>query len=197
MPIEPSLTSWAYTVVFAATGAASIVAAIGRRGPLTRLMFGLHVLMSAGMIGMAWSAPVPSAPAIAVYAAATLLLVVLWARSIGPRGRPIADHPSWMIGFHAAMMAAMVWMSLPGGHAVHDPAGGGAMDHGSSMPDVPLAIGLALTVAMIAGTGMSAVEAALCSVRRPPNWRVHVADDALTGLMGLGMTAMMLGMVLA
>lgn len=198
-----ALTAWAYTVVFAATGAVALVLALRRPGALPRLLQGLHVLMSAGMIGMAWSLPVPAAVAIPVYGAATILLVALWARSIGPRGRSIADHPSWMLAVHAAMMAAMVWMSLPGGHD----AAGSTMDgmtmsghdggHAASTPGLSLAIGLLLTVAVIAGTVLGAAEAVLCSIRRPPRWQAHIRDDAVAALMGGGMSVMMLTMVLA
>ncbi len=186
--------SWATTVVFATTGATSLVLLVIRRGGVfPRVLQGLHALMSVGMIGMAWALPVPPAVGIAVYGIATLLLAALWLRSAGPRGRPIADHPTWMLAVHAAMMAAMVWMSLPGGHGT---AHGGGHDHGMGMPDVQLAIGLALTVGVLAGTVLSVAEAVLCAIRTPPRWRAHVLDDAVAALMGAGMSAMMLSVVL-
>lgn len=62
--MSPSF-AWILSVGFAVLGTISLIAALRARAAADRISYGLHVLMSVGMIAMSWawgmSIPVPSA----------------------------------------------------------------------------------------------------------------------------------------
>lgn len=133
---DPAL-AWTVTVWFAATGAVSVIALLRSRSWPDVGSYLAHVLMSVSMAIMpwSWSMAVPAILQIVVFSAAALWYVGLAVFRprvhAGPEGGGHHSGPL-LLGYHAVMMAAMVWMSalmtlMMGGST----AGGGMHMHGS------------------------------------------------------------------
>ena len=114
--MDPSF-AWILSVGFAVLGAVSLIAALRARGTADRISYGLHVLMSAGMVAMpwAWGMSIPVPLSVAVFTAASLWYAyqALFrpASAAGP-GDGHVHHGPVLLWYHAAMMAAMVWMAV-------------------------------------------------------------------------------------
>ncbi len=108
---------WLTTVWFAVLGTAALVASLRSRTWLGRLSYGIHVLMCLAMAVMPWPAlDVPAIGSILVFSAAALwYLGLALFRPSGSAGLGAGHHGSaLLLGYHAVMMAAMVWMAALG-----------------------------------------------------------------------------------
>ncbi|WP_020498173.1 DUF5134 domain-containing protein [Sciscionella marina] len=140
--IESMLLRILLTILFAGTGLWCLHAAV-RRFPRVRpsvadrVSWIAHVLMSAGMIAMAWpwGMSLPMNPQLALFA-----LVALWFLGLAVRGhRPCVGHGNLRRlphVHHAVMMGAMVWMiaSMPMAMGGGGSSGG---HHHMAMPGMP------------------------------------------------------------
>ncbi|TXK18968.1 DUF5134 domain-containing protein [Homoserinibacter sp. GY 40078] len=178
--------AWVFTVIFGATGVYSVVLTIIDRRLIERVMHGLHILMSLAMIAMAWALSVPTLPQVLVFSIGALYCAAIWVRSLLRGGTGIAEHPPWMLGYHALMMLAMVWMVAPGTAGQH-----------VTLPAALAATGALGAAGLYAGVAVAVADAAVCLVRRPPRTALHVSDDVSTAAMGIGMGAMTLAMAFA
>jgi hypothetical protein len=105
---------WLLSALFMGTGLWYLVALAGSlssgpRGRADAVGAAAHLLMSAAMVAMFWSwgARIPTIVQVTVFTAATAWFVgQVLLRDIG-----LASH-RWHSWYHAAMMAAMVWMAV-------------------------------------------------------------------------------------
>lgn len=155
--VSDPVFAWALTVCFATVGVVWLVALTGAQRRIDRGSFFAHVLMSASMAIMpwAWSMAVPALLQIVVFTVAALwyagLLVLRHAGAhTGHHDGPV------FLGYHAAMMTAMVWMSaLMALMAGGDPAGpASAHAHGMSMPGMNMPGMPTTTPGLDAATGL-------------------------------------------
>lgn len=143
---DPAL-AWTFTVWFTATGVVSLVALVRSRTWSDRGSYFAHVLMSLSMAIMpwAWSTAAPPLLQILVFTIAALWYVGL--AVFRPRthaGPEAGGHHSGplLLAYHAAMMAAMVWMSALMTMMMGGSTGDGMPDHGGmSMPGMDMAGG--------------------------------------------------------
>ncbi|UAJ81732.1 DUF5134 domain-containing protein (plasmid) [Leifsonia sp. ZF2019] len=112
---DPAL-AWTFTAWFTVTGAVALVALVRSRSRADRGSYLAHVLMSLSMAIMpwAWSTAVPPLLQIVVFTVAAVWYAGL--AVFRPRvhaGPETGGHHSGplLLSYHAAMMAAMVWMS--------------------------------------------------------------------------------------
>lgn len=135
---DPAL-AWTFTAWFTVTGAVALVALLRSRTWADCGSYLAHVLMSVSMAIMpwSWSAAVTPLLQIVVFTVAAVWYVGLAVfRPHVHAGPEAAGHHSGplLLAYHAAMMAAMVWMSalmtlMMGGSA----SGSGMHMHGGDM----------------------------------------------------------------
>lgn len=194
--------AWVLSVGFAVLGTISLIAALRARVAADRVSYGLHVLMSVGMIAMpwAWGMSIPVSLSVAVFTAASLWYafqaVFRPASAAGP-GDGHAHHGPILLWYHAVMMAAMVWMAVLmsimvelSGTGVDPPAamaGMTGMTGGASMAGMsastPMAVNISLpawsvavTVAFVLQFAAAALWYLVRLVRAPAsNPRLHPA----------------------
>ncbi len=114
--IASPLLGWTFTVLFAATGVVTLVGAIRSRTWTDRGSYAAHVLMSIAMAIMpwSWSMAVPAIVQIVVFTAAALWYVALLLFAVDAHPGPDTVHHhggGMLVGYHAVMMAGMVWMA--------------------------------------------------------------------------------------
>ena len=213
--VEELLLRWVLTVGFAGTGCWFLVRGLRRAGVADRISSLAHVVMSAGMIAMAWpwgmSLPVP-AQVVAFGAAALWFCVMLLDLTPAEccEGRSAHAH-------HALMMGAMVWMlvTMPdmpsgsgggGGHHHHGNAASGALAPGTAEPGPS---GLVFAVGLLAGAyfvlaSLSWISSALKYARgyaedqtgdAAGQLRERALDAACHAVMSLGAGTMLLTML--
>jgi hypothetical protein len=102
--------TWLVTVWFGVLGAVAVVATVRSAGWIARVSSGAHVLMCLAMAAMPWpwAMRAPAVIPVLLFSAA-----VLWFAGLAVF-RPDATHHAGVpvLAYHAAMMAAMVWMAL-------------------------------------------------------------------------------------
>lgn len=127
---------WIVTVLFIAGAAASVYAVVvGHRTPRIVVGQGLHVVMAAAMVVMAWpqGAGLPTLAPMVFF-----LLATAWFVAVA-----VIDPDHWASSiYHAVMMLAMAWMYavmngriLPG--QAHSESSGGHHHHGAGATDMP------------------------------------------------------------
>ncbi|WEG08654.1 DUF5134 domain-containing protein [Microbacterium horticulturae] len=145
MVSDPTL-AWALTVYFTATGVCSVAGLISSRRAVDRGSYLAHLLMSVSMAIMpwTWSMAVPTVLQVVVFTLAALWFVALM---VFPAhgGAGSGHHGPLALGYHAAMMISMAWMSalmtitMPGGTADHSHEAGempGMAMPGMAMPNM-------------------------------------------------------------
>jgi hypothetical protein len=188
---------WIVTLAFLATGAFCLYRFV-RQGPAVhRVCDALHVLMSAGMVAMAWPGAMNFArvPQVLLFAAAAAWFVGMLV--LGGEGH--AAHGRLSLGHHALMMGGMAWMvlmmplvmtgmvmSASGEHAGMS-MGGMAMSGNAPLHVVIVAVVLA-AVLLVAGIGWLAQ--AIGTGRGDGTLRLRTAGLAVDGVMSLGMALM-------
>ncbi|MFD4366993.1 DUF5134 domain-containing protein [Rhodococcus sp. NPDC058521] len=150
--IADSSLRWICTLLFVFAAAYCVYRITVVRRATVRIDHGFHLAMCAAMIAMAWpwGLGVPLVPQGVFFAAATVWFAVAAARTRAARGHSTVDehvHGLAMGGYHAFMMAAMVWMIavmagwLPGAPA-HDHAAEPSMEgmagHGGHVPGMDM-----------------------------------------------------------
>ncbi len=162
-----TVLSWVLIGLFGATGLYYATRAVLRWGTratvATVLDDVLHLLMSAAMIAMEGSAPVPTSASVIAFAAATAWFAGRAVRATRTCGRHGHDgHPVAALWYHAGMMASMAWMAIAmtamTAHQVTGPT--------PSTPDSAGTAGMA-GMPMPAGTGDPAHPAATSWVVLP------------------------------
>lgn len=113
---DPAL-AWTFTILFVATGLVSLVALLRSHAWSDRGSYLAHVVMSAAMAIMpwSWSMSIPALVQVVVFTIAALWYVGLAVLRPRTHAGPEASRHHSSAGFlsyHAAMMAAMAWMSV-------------------------------------------------------------------------------------
>lgn len=209
--VEEPLLRWLLTIGFAATGCWFLVRGARRAGAVERISAFAHVVMSAGMVAMAWpwGMSLPVAAQVVVFGGAALwfcaMLLGLLPSDCG-EGRFAHTH-------HALMMAAMVWMlvtmpDMPAGsgggghHHHHGSAASNALAHG---PAESGPSGLVFAVGLLAGAyfvlaSLRWISSALESARgfsagseagSAVGLREHALDSACHAVMSIGAGVML------
>jgi hypothetical protein len=202
---------WTLSLVFAVTAGYYVYRPAARRvgGWKAALDDALHVLMSVAMVAMVWpwGMAVPVMLYIVTFTAAMLWFVaraLFTTSTLNPIGHHDSCGQAW---YHAAMMAAMIWMGLamsvamtgvPSGKATTGAAaaqmpgmdmGAGPASAGAPSPP-PLWIYVP-SVALAIGFGVAAVWFVVAQLR---DRRVSALSGAASGLMAAGMAFALLGM---
>ncbi|MFD6062461.1 DUF5134 domain-containing protein [Rhodococcus wratislaviensis] len=147
MIADPALR-WLTTALFVFAGGYCAYRLSRPGDTVPRIGHGLHVVMCGAMIAMAWpqTVDVPAVPQAVFFAAATVWFLAV----AGTGGHPVCDgheHGRLSCGYHALMMAAMVWMVavmagwLPGGAAHTHGSGDAAGMAGMDMPGMDMGHG--------------------------------------------------------
>ncbi|MGH1525358.1 DUF5134 domain-containing protein [Leifsonia sp. L25] len=160
MIAEPAL-AWTFSAWFAGTGVIFLVALVHSRTWPDRGSYSAHVLMSLSMAIMpwTWSTSVPPLLQIVVFTVAALWYVGL--AVFRPRTHAGPEAGSHHVGplllaYHAAMMAAMVWMSALMTMTMGGSTGGMRDSGGMAMP------------------GMEMSRDSMAGLWRQPGWVVTV-----------------------
>jgi hypothetical protein len=197
--ITESGLRWIVTLAFVATGVFCLYRLV-RQGPAVhRVCDVLHVLMSAGMVAMAWPGAMNFArvPQVLLFAAAAAWFVGMLV--LGGEGH--AAHGRLSLGHYALMMGGMAWMVLVmplamTGMVMSAPAsgehagmsmGGPAMSGNAPLHVVVVAVVFA-AVFLVAGVGWLA--RAIDTGRGDGTLRLRTAGLAVDGVMSLGMAVM-------
>lgn len=216
MILDPVL-AWALTTCFAATGAVSLAALLRSRAWADRGSYLAHLLMSVSMAIMPWpwAMAIPPLLQVLVFTSAALwyagLAVLLPRTHAGPEGLDHHGRAGYLV-YHAAMMAAMVWMAvlmtlLMGGSTSGDDAHMSGMDMGGMDASAGGIAGLwqqppwavAVTIAFVAMFATAAARFVVDLVRAPATSPVAaplspVSQTLLNLVMALGMGASLLVM---
>lgn len=108
--------SWTLTVVFALTAAYCVLRVIAGRSWIDRIHNGAHAAMSVVMLAMPWEwyTGIPTALQIVFFAVAASWYICLALFRTRARMADDTGHHQhrWFLWYHAAMMAAMVWMAV-------------------------------------------------------------------------------------
>lgn len=194
------IIQWAFTIVFALLTVDSLIRTIHHmRHVVLAVSHGLHVVMSADMIAMAWPwwDHIPWLPQVLFFGLATVWFLVLWALSLKNTAiTTTLGHPPSHQFMHALMMAAMAWMvavMVPDDSA--GPQAGGHSHHEFS----PLyaITGSALTASLLLAGVFTALTTATTVRRHHYSWGKRATEEASTSSMNFGMAGMcllMLGM---
>ncbi|MBB4684144.1 DUF5134 domain-containing protein [Amycolatopsis jiangsuensis] len=194
---------WILTLLFAAAAAFCLYRCARRTRFSGRVSEGLHALMCAGMVTMAWPATMDFArlPQIVLFTAAAVWFAV----TTGGHGWFARTH-------HTLMMAGMAWMvfamplamaGMTGMTGMTGPMTGGehaGMDMGSGMtmtghaPGHVVVVAVALTVFFVAA-GLVWLSRAIDRARGEQRPGRRTAGLATEGVMSLGMAVMTLTMV--
>ncbi|GAA3524784.1 DUF5134 domain-containing protein [Amycolatopsis ultiminotia] len=190
---------WILTLVFAASAVFCLYRCVYRPRFTGRVSEGLHALMCAGMVTMAWPATMSFArtPQIVLFTAAAVWFAVT------ARG-----HGWFAAAHHTLMMAAMAWMvfAMPlamAGMTMTAPMTGpehAGMDMGSGMTmtghaPVPVAaVAVALTVLFLVA-GLVWLARAIDRARGEQRPGKHTWGLAMEGAMSLGMAVMTVALV--
>lgn len=191
---------WIVTAVFVVIGGFCVYRCV-RHGPAAhRVADVLHVLMSAGMVAMAWPAGMTFArvPQLLLFTAAAAWFVGMLVLGRADRGEH-RTHSRGSLGHHALMMAGMAWMVLAmpstmpgmtmpatGEHAGH--TGGATTMAGNSPPHVVF-IAVVLAVVFL-GAGIAWLARAIDAGRGEGTLRLRTVGLAVDGVMSLGMALM-------
>lgn len=209
--VEELLLRWLVTVGFAGTGCWFLVRGVRGASVADRISAVAHVVMSAGMIAMAWpwGMSLPVAAQVVVFSAAALWFCALllgWMPSECREGRHAHAH-------HALMMGAMVWMLVTMPDMPVGSGGGGHHHHGNAASDVlaqgpaePGPSGFVFAIGLLAGTyfvlaSSGWISSALESARgfadaadadRAVSWlRDRALDATCHGVMSIGAGTML------
>lgn len=175
--IANPVLQWVFTAAFLAVAAhcaAGVVRSAARPRPGSgRAAAGhlLHLVMSLDMAAMVWPwwAQIPLAPQLVTFSLAAAWFAVPALRTALVRRREVHRPVAAQSLINATMMLAMVWMVAVMGGAAQDSAGavaaaapGASMpghQHGT-LPPVHVAVGLGLTVLMLAAAACFATRVA-------------------------------------
>jgi hypothetical protein len=191
---------WIVTLAFVATGAFCLYRLVRHGSAVHRVCDVLHVLMSAGMVAMAWPGAMNFArvPQVLLFAAAAAWFVGMLV--LGGEGH--ATHRRLSLGHYALMMGGMAWMVLVmplamTGMVMSAPAsgehagmsmGGGLMMGGNAPLHVVIVAVVLAAVLLVAGIGWLAQ--AIDTGRADGTLRLRTAGLAVDGVMSLGMALM-------
>lgn len=181
---------WLLSALFSLTGLVAIVGAVRARRGADRVSYVAHALMSLAMVLMPWPAwsAVPAIVPILVFSAAALwyLFLALFRRDVEAGPGDGHGHGPLLLGYHVAMMAAMVWMVVVmasmasmGGH-MH------GMSDSMSMWALP-AWQLGLSLAATAFFALAAVWFLVRMLQPPVRGRHGALPAVIEELVSLGM----------
>ncbi len=179
--VEGLFLQWAFTLVFSALAAHSLLRIVtDRSSPVALVGHAFHLAMSLDMVAMAWPwwEMVPWRAQIVVFSAATLwyaALALFGSRRVSLGTGP---HPRWHQLMHAVMMGAMVWMVAampPGGHH-HE------------LSSASFAVGAILVAALVL-FGIATAWQVFASLRRRQARNILIDEVAATA-MNIGMAGM-------